>query len=317
MFLDLATIPQNTTQIDLAKPVMAYLASFAKIKTRKTQMYTLNRQARLMTGNQITSCFSFPWHLMRYEHTTALKTRLSELYKPSTVNTNISALKGVLRACWRVGYMAIEDYHRATDIKKVRVDTLPAGREASPEELKRLFTACAADHTIIGARDIAILSMLYGCGMRRAEICALSFADYNQTEQSVKVSGKGQKERFVYPPAWARSYLSAWTKARGTTPGPLFCHINRWQKLDIDHGFLTPESVHNLWKKRVRLAGLSDLTCHDMRRSYISRMLQDGVDISTVSKLAGHSNVQTTAKYDRRPEERKKAAAQTLARPGE
>lgn len=316
MFFDIIA-PKNHQEIDLKKPVFAYLSGFAKSQTRKTMRYILDRQTRLMTAGHVQSCFDFPWHLLRYEHTTALKTRLSELYKPSTVNTNISALKGVLRACWRVGYMAIEDYHRATDIKKIRVDTLPAGREATKQELKQLFDAVAADRSSIGLRDHAVLGLLYGCGMRRGEICALALADYNAADGSLKVTGKGQKERLVYPPSWAVAALAEWVALRGKKPGPLFCHVDRWQRTFVDHGFLTPETIHNLWRKRVKAAGLSDLTCHDMRRSYISKMLDKGVDIATVAKLAGHSNVQTTAKYDRRPEERKKAAALTLEKPGE
>jgi integrase len=317
MFSELAIIPTAPAALDLKKPALAYLSNFAKATTRSTVGYVLNRQADLLTGGRIKSCFAFPWHLLRYEHTTALKTRLSELYKPSTVNMNLSLLRGILKACWRLGYMTTDDFQKATDIKRVRVDTLPAGREASPEELKRLFDVAALDRSVIGRRDLAVLSLLYGTGMRRGEISGLNYADYNPVENSLKVMGKGQKERIIYPPEWALYSLKVWLETRGATPGPLFCPADKYGGIRPTAPNMTPYTVHKIWRFRLRKAGLSGLTCHDMRRTYISNMLDSGVDIALVSKLVGHSNVDTTAKYDRRQEARKKAAAKTLAKPGE
>jgi len=70
-----------------------------------------------------------------------------------------------------------------------------------------------------------------------------------------------------------------------------------------------------LLKIRAQKAGVKPFTPHDLRRTFVSRLLDLGVDIAIVAKMAGHSNIQTTARYDRRPEEAKRRAANLLQIP--
>jgi len=70
-----------------------------------------------------------------------------------------------------------------------------------------------------------------------------------------------------------------------------------------------------LLKIRAQKAGVKPFTPHDLRRTFVSRLLDSGVDIAIVAKMAGHSNIQTTARYDRRPEEAKRRAANLLQIP--
>jgi site-specific recombinase XerC len=81
----------------------------------------------------------------------------------------------------------------------------------------------AADRrTATGARDAALLELLYGCGLRRAEVVALDLADYDHADGSLRVRGKGNKERRAYLAAGAQAALDDWLQLRGDTPGPLF-----------------------------------------------------------------------------------------------
>jgi len=75
---------------------------------------------------------------------------------------------------------------------------------------------------------------------------------------------------------------------------------------------MTDDAVWRLIEKRAKMAGVTNVSPHDLRRSFVSDLLDAGVDVSTVSKMAGHASVLTTAKYDRRGEDAKRKAAKAL-----
>jgi site-specific recombinase XerD len=77
-------------------------------------------------------------------------------------------------------------------------------------------------------------------------------------------------------------------------------------------GEMTSQAIYNMLAKRAQEAAIKNFSPHDMRRSFISHLLDRGADIATVSKMAGHANIQTTARYDRRLEEAKWKAVELL-----
>ncbi|MEO6457186.1 MAG: tyrosine-type recombinase/integrase, partial [Chloroflexia bacterium] len=212
---------------------------------------------------------------------------------------------------WRLGQMDVEDYQRAADLGPVRGSQAERGRALGSAELASLFAACAKDKTPAGCRDAALLATLYGCGLRRSEGVALDLADYNPQDGGLTVrSGKGRKARVTYVPQGARPALSAWVAVRGAAAGALFCPVNKGGKLT--HRRMTDQAIRKILKKRGAEAGVAAFTPHDLRRTMIGDLLDAGADISTVQRLAGHANVTTTARYDRRGESAKKRAASLL-----
>jgi integrase len=184
--------------------------------------------------------------------------------------------------------------------------------------LRALFGACLRDHTPIGARDAALLAVLYGSGLRRAEAAALNAPDYDPESGSLRVrAGKGNKERVCYTAAGERHLLEAWLKARreaGASPsaGPLFVPMLKGGKLRLPLRHLDSRSILDIAQKRAKEAGVKHLTPHDFRRTMIGDLLDAGADIATVQRLAGHAQVTTTARYDRRGEAAKARAAELL-----
>ena len=192
-------------------------------------------------------------------------------------------------------------------MKGVSASKLPAGRHVDIGEVRRLFETCG--DTPGGARDAAILALLYGCGLRRSEAVALQLDDFDQGAVTVR-SGKGRKDRLVYAPAGGREAIEAWLAHRGTWPGALLCPVAKGGK--IQHRTITAQAVQLRLRHLAQQARVPEFSPHDLRRSFVGELLEAGADISAVQKLAGHANVGTTQRYDRRGEQTKRKAAELL-----
>ena len=110
----------------------------------------------------------------------------------------LCALRGVLKTAWRLGQINAEDYYRAVNVRNIKGEILLTGRELHDEEVTRLLEACAADPTAVGARDGAIIDLMYSCSLRRNEVINLDLEDYDPSSGLLKVMGKRRKERTAY-----------------------------------------------------------------------------------------------------------------------
>lgn len=306
-FLDVAQA--ETMPVD-RNPALVYLASLAD-GSKRTMREALDTIANMiMTG---ATHDAFPWQSLRYQHTQAIQARLVDAHAPTTAKKMISALKGTLKECWRLGLMDAESYQRAVDLKSIKVQKVDAaerGRHITSGEIIALVNACL-DGSSAGIRDAALLAVAYTGGLRRNELSALTVADYNPTEGMITVTGgKGGKDRTVYLPDSALDALGDWLQVRGVTPGALFTRIRKGGNLSLDG--MTEQAIYDIMRTRADQAGVTNFTPHDLRRTYAGDMLDHGADLSTVQKLMGHSSPQTTAQYDRRGARAKKAAASKL-----
>jgi len=289
-------------------PVAVYLARLAP-SGRRTQQQALESIAAI-TSRGRSDARRFPWHLLRYQHAQAIRAALAAKHRPATVNKTLAAMRGVLRECWRLDYIRAEDFHRAIDFRTVRGETLPRGRALSQGELRAVFSVCSVGRTPAGARDAAILAVLYGAGLRRSEVVALDLANYRTESHELVVKGKGRKERMAYLPRGAADALAEWLRIRGESDGPLFLPINKGGRILFRR--MTAQAVYLVLSRRARDAQASGFSPHDLRRTFISDLLDAGADLATVQKLAGHSSSDTTQRYDRRGEETKRRAAELL-----
>ena len=260
------------------------------------------------------SAETFPWETITYPESMAIRQALVERYKPSTVNKMLSAFRGVLKQTWRLGLVDADTYHRAAAVENVRASNLLSGRALEVDEIARLFETCTTDPTAKGARDAAILAVFYGCGLRRGELAKLDLEDYDPEDGSILVEGKRRKQRLVYLTEGGQAHLDHWLRHRGTTPGPLFTPIRQNGEIPLTR--MRGESIAYILRRRQEEAGVEAFSPHDVRRSTVTHLLDAGVDVFTVQRIAGHAAPSTTARYDRRGEKAKRKAAQVLGVPG-
>ena len=304
-------------------PVLAYLARLSP-GSRRTMRASLETIAGLASAGEV-GALDFPWWLLRYQHSEAIRGRLAEAYAPATANKMLSAMKGVLKSCWRLGLMTADERDRASDVEPVRGTRLPPGRSIPRGELRSLFEVCAHEANdprmrARGVRDAAMLALLYVGGLRRTELASLRLSDYDPEERTVRIHGKGNKERRVYAEGGADLLLSAWLELRGegNPDEPLFLPVRKdgiVQHLD-PHGekkaSLSDQAVYKVVKRRHKEAKIKEVSPHDFRKTFVGDLLDAIGDLSTVQKLAGHSDPATTARYDRRGERALREAASHL-----
>jgi site-specific recombinase XerD len=153
----------------------------------------------------------------------------------------------------------------------------------------------------MGSRDAAILELFYSSGLRLAELAALDAKDLDPIGETVRVMGKGSRERIVPVGSLALEALSHYRHQAGITSGPLF--INK------SHGRLGHRSIWLLLKNYVREAGLpSTLSPHKLRHSFATHLLDNGADLRSVQSLLGHASLATTQIYTHVTTERMKKA---------
>ncbi|OQY44284.1 MAG: tyrosine recombinase XerC [Desulfobacteraceae bacterium 4572_87] len=151
----------------------------------------------------------------------------------------------------------------------------------------------------LGLRDLAILEVLYSCGIRVAELAGMNGSSIDHDQGLVKVMGKGGKERIVPVGMQAlravTAYLSATREARKKNAlaggdDPLF--------MNFRGGRLTTRSIGRIVKRYARTGGLTEeISPHSMRHTFATHLLDGGADLRSVQELLGHKSLATTQKY--------------------
>ncbi len=292
-------------------PAAVYVASLGGIQSTggRTQAQALRVVAQIVN----TDPDHLNWSALRYQHTAAIRSRIAAKYAPATANKMLSALRQTLKHTWLLGQMNVDDYMRASQLQPITGETVPAGRELLPCEIKALIDICKQDaNRNAGIRDAAMIALMYIALLRREEVANLTLENYDPKTSRLTLIGKRSKQRTDYVTNGAKDALHDWLSIRGSAPGAMFTKVNKSGKVDASCQHFTPQTVYNMAAKRGEQAGIQHFSPHDFRRTGISDYLDAGVDIVTVSKVSGQKNVNVTAKYDRRPEEAKRKAASLL-----
>lgn len=228
------------------------------------------------------------------EHVTAFLTSLRERgLAPSTVERKVAALRSFDRFLVREG---VTENHPTALLPLPKVPAhLPD--VISVEEADRLLSQ-SFEQGPRGARDRAVLEVLYGCGLRVGELVSLDLEDVDLSEGFLRVFGKGGRERVVPIGGAAARALEAYlragrpglraAKALRQDPGAVF--LNR------RGGRLSRQSVHSLVRRHGARVGL-ELHPHTLRHSCATHMLEGGADLRALQELLGHADISTTQVY--------------------
>ena len=204
-------------------PVAVYLAGLAP-GSRRTMRGALRTIAVMIDST--ADVMRFPFHMLDHAHVSAMRSRLAERHAPATANRMLAALRGVIKAAFRLGLIDADHRERACSIDPVRGSRVVKGRALSKVSFEPCSRLCDPS-TPCGARNAALVGLLYGCGLRRAEAVTLDLEHFDTTAGRLVVSGKGNKERHVFVSNGSRDALDAWLVHRCDQPGPLFMPVNK------------------------------------------------------------------------------------------
>lgn len=179
---------------------------------------------------------------------------------------------------------------------------LMAPLKALPVDTENLEPA----QRLLSLRDLAILELVYSCGLRISELCGLTAQDIHWGEAVLRVRGKGKKERLLPAGAPALQALRNYWDALKDPPAPdepaFFAGVGK-------RSGISPRVVQLRLKKYLAVAGLDPaLTPHKIRHSYATHLLDAGADLRSVQELLGHAHLATTQVYTHVSTERLKKA---------
>ena len=141
-------------------------------------------------------------------------------------------------------------------------------------------------------RDLAMLEMLYGAGLRVSELVGLNLADIDFTEHWLLVRGKGKKERQVPYSGKAVTALTAWLQVRSAPTEEPALFLNHRSKRISDR------SIRQIVKfYAARLMQDDSVHPHSLRHAFATHLLSDGADLRSIQELLGHARLSTTQKY--------------------
>lgn len=288
-------------------PVEIYLAQIAPSSAE-----TMRRCLRRIAAHfKYPSPQAIPWGQLTAGDLGALRAHLASVYAPATANLHLQAVRGVVRACWQEGLLSADARDRILSIKSIQGTRVSPGRALSEEELISLFRAAQGQPTpATASRDVALLALMVGCGLRVHEPCALLVEDILPAPghpEQLRVRGKGNKQRLVPLPPPAAAALLEWLKHRTLLHGgPVFHPLVRNGIIRRDQGLAVSTATEALHKLG-NMAGVA-MSTHNFRRTVASQLFDRKVDIALIQKLLGHASPATTVRYDRRSDQALAAA---------
>jgi site-specific recombinase XerD len=214
---------------------------------------------------------------------------------PSTRNLQLTVIRKLAKEAAANGLLAPELAASVIGVKGSRQKGSRLGAWLTLEQAQALLLAPSGDD-LRAIRDRALLALLIGCGLRRAELAALEVNHIGLREGRwviVDLLGKGSRLRSVPMPAWAKTALYLWVEAAGITDGRLFRAISVQGRLEES---ISPEAVYLIVRHYTTLLGFA-IAPHDLRRTF-ARLAHNGkAPLEQIQLSLGHDSIVTTERY--------------------
>jgi site-specific recombinase XerD len=212
----------------------------------------------------------------------------------SSIIIRMSAIRKLAAEAADNGLLAPELAAGIARVKSAKTQGIRTGNWLSLRQAQALLSAPDAT-TAKGLRDRAIIAVLLGCGLRRSEVAALTFAHVQQRNGRwciVDLVGKHGRVRTAPMPTWVKLAIDAWTSAGFLTDGRIFRPVNRADRVSGE--VLSEKVVWQLIKPYAEVAGVPGIAPHDLRRTCAKLCRAAGGELEQIKLLLGHASVQTT-----------------------
>jgi integrase/recombinase XerC len=223
---------------------------------------------------------------------------LSSLYERGLSKTSVARALAALRSLYK--WLAQEGEVEQNPAALVATPKLPKKLPRVPtiEEVNTVLDAAMPECSAFTERDQAILELLYGCGIRNAELIGINVDDIRWSNELVLVRGKGRKERFVPFGDSAKAAVQAYLPARQRVLGECKRTTERALLINLRGSRLTTRSVGRIVKQIAVARGLSpDVHPHTLRHAFGTHMLEEGADLRAIQEMLGHERLSTTQRY--------------------
>jgi len=218
-------------------------------------------------------------------------------YASSTINLRLAAIRRLAYEAADCGLLSPDLAAGIRRVKGVKKHGVRIGNWLTAEQGKR-FLAAFDNGCLRGKRDYAMVAVLLGCGLRRAEAAALAVETLQQREEHWVIAdlvGKGGHVRTVPVPIWVKAAVDDWLNAAEVNTGPVFRAINKAQR--VGKSAFSPKVIWGVVKAGSSKCSLENVAPHDLRRTCARLCHEAGGELEQIQFLLGHVSVQTTERY--------------------
>ena len=218
-------------------------------------------------------------------------------YAPATINLRLAAVRRLAYEASDCGLLSPDLAAGIRRVKGAKRLGVRVGNWLSIDQSKKLLAAPFGEQ-LREVRNRAVLAMLIGCGLRRAEIVAVKVEDFQLREEHwvlADLVGKGGHMRTVPVPSWVKVAVDAWTRAAEVRSGILSRAIGKTGRI---HGSgFTAKVIWSIVRDAALDCGFGVLAPHDLRRTCARLCHQAGGELEQIQFLLGHVSIQTTERY--------------------